>query len=103
MKAKATLTLGELRLFSGEDLQMTCSVPDDPLADWTYRWLYEGELVGTTEVYSLNKARVQQSGSYTCQGEKPIESWPYIVSSAPSDPLTIYVDGKCLCTNCFVG
>lgn len=96
MKAKATVTLGESRLFSGEDVQVTCSVPDDPLSNWIYRWFLDGVFLSSTEVYSINKARIQQSGKYTCQGEKTIKSWPYIVSSAPSDPLDIYVDGKCL-------
>lgn len=102
MKAKATVSLGEARLFSGEDVQMTCSVPDDPLSDWKYQWFRDGILLSSTEVYSLEKAQVLQSGNYTCQGEKIIKDWPYIVSSVPSDPLKIYVDGKCFCTNCCV-
>lgn len=99
MKAKATVSVGELRLFSGEDVQLACSVPEDPLADWTYKWLFEDyDLpVSSTELYSVNKALVMQRGSYRCQGEKTISSWPYVVSSLPSDPIKLYVDGKSIC------
>ncbi|KAF4076755.1 hypothetical protein AMELA_G00218740 [Ameiurus melas] len=93
VKAKATVSLGEPRLFSGEDVQMTCSVPDDPSPNWTYEWFHDGELLSAIEVYSLNKAQVLQSGSYTCKGTRTIEAWPYTVSSIPSDPLEIHVDG----------
>lgn len=102
MKAKATVSLGEPRLFSGEPLQITCSVPDDLLSNWRYQWFRNGVLLSSTKVYSLEKAQVQQSGNYICQGEKSIPDWPYIVSSIPSDPLKVDVDGKCLCTNCCV-
>lgn len=95
VKAKATVSLGKPRLFSGEDVQMTCSVPDDPSSNWTYEWFHDGELLSATEVYSLNKAQVLQSGNYTCKGLKTIKAWPYIVPSIPSDPLKIHVDGKC--------
>lgn len=101
-KAKATVTAGESRLFSGENVQMTCSVPDDPDADWTYTWFYENTLLSSAKVYNLNNALVTQSGDYSCQGEKTITSWPYIVSANRSEPLNIYVDGKCLCTKCCV-
>lgn len=93
VKAKATVSLGKPRLFSGEDVQMTCSVPDDPSSNWTYEWFHDGELLSATEVYSLNKAQVLQSGNYTCKGLKTIKAWPYIVPSIPSDPLKIHVDG----------
>ncbi|XP_060761262.1 high affinity immunoglobulin gamma Fc receptor I-like [Neoarius graeffei] len=93
VKAKATVSLGEPRLFSGEPLQITCSVPDDLLSNWRYQWFRNGVLLSSTKVYSLEKAQVQQSGNYICQGEKSIPDWPYIVSSIPSDPLKVDVDG----------
>ncbi|MCJ8744835.1 hypothetical protein PDJAM_G00123290 [Pangasius djambal] len=93
VKAKATVSLGEPWLFSGEDVQMTCSVPDDPSPDWSYQWFHDGVLLSSTDVYSLKKARVQQSGTYTCQGERPLKVWPYSKLSILSDPLNIHVDG----------
>ncbi|XP_026796962.1 high affinity immunoglobulin gamma Fc receptor I [Pangasianodon hypophthalmus] len=93
VKAKATLSLGELWFFSGEDVQMTCSVPDDPSTDWSYQWFLDGVLLSSTNVYSIQKARVQQSGNYTCQGQKLLKEWPYSMLTIPSNPLKINVDG----------
>lgn len=96
VKAKATVSFGEPRLFSGENVEMTCSVPDDPLSDWTYEWFHNDlKLFSSSEVYNLEKAQIRQSGNYTCRAEKAIEAWPYSVTSTPSDPLEIDVDGKC--------
>ncbi|KAI5626413.1 roundabout-like 2-like [Silurus asotus] len=93
VKAKATVSLGDHHFFSGQDVEMTCSVPDDPLASWTYEWFHEGKLESSSEVYQLKKARVLQSGNYTCKGQKAITDWPYTVETIPSDPLNIEVDG----------
>ncbi|XP_060730931.1 high affinity immunoglobulin gamma Fc receptor I-like [Tachysurus vachellii] len=92
-KAKATVSSGHQQLFSGEDVQLTCSVPDDPSSSWKYQWFHDGVSLGFTTVYSIKKARVQQSGSYTCQGQKAITTHPYTQSSVLSDPLKIHVDG----------
>lgn len=94
LKAKATVSSGHQQLFSGEDVQLTCSVPDDTSSSWKYQWFHDGVSLGFTTVYSINKARFQQSGSYTCQGQKAITTQPYTQSSVLSDPLKIHVDGK---------
>uniref|UniRef100_A0A8B9LDE8 Ig-like domain-containing protein n=1 Tax=Astyanax mexicanus TaxID=7994 RepID=A0A8B9LDE8_ASTMX len=77
--AKITVQTGEARLFSEEDVQLNCSIPDDPGANWKYHWFQYGKRLKTTEVYSFKNAAVQQSGNYTCQGEKDIEAWPYSI------------------------
>uniref|UniRef100_A0A8B9LH10 Ig-like domain-containing protein n=1 Tax=Astyanax mexicanus TaxID=7994 RepID=A0A8B9LH10_ASTMX len=91
--AKITVQTGEARLFSEEDVQLNCSIPDDPGANWKYHWFQYGKRLKTTEVYSFKNAAVQQSGNYTCQGEKDIEAWPYSLNSLPSEPITVHVDG----------
>ncbi|XP_022518339.2 high affinity immunoglobulin gamma Fc receptor I [Astyanax mexicanus] len=91
--AKITVQTGEARLFSEEDVQLKCSIPDDPGANWKYHWFQYGKRLKTTEVYSFKNAAVQQSGNYTCQGEKDIEAWPYSLNSLPSEPITVHVDG----------
>ncbi|XP_027009111.1 high affinity immunoglobulin gamma Fc receptor I-like [Tachysurus fulvidraco] len=93
LKAKATVSSGHQQLFSGENVELTCSVPGDPSSSWTYQWFHDGVSLGFKSVYSIKKARVQQSGSYTCQGQKAIRNQPYTQSSVLSDPLKIHVDG----------
>ncbi|XP_076837069.1 high affinity immunoglobulin gamma Fc receptor I-like isoform X1 [Brachyhypopomus gauderio] len=91
--ALAQVTGGELRLFSGEDVQLRCSVPEDPLSSWRYQWFLNGVLTSSAEVYHLKNAHVLQTGSYTCQGEKDLKEWPYLISSLQSDLLNVHVDG----------
>lgn len=91
--AKATVSLGKPKLFSGEDVQLDCNVPDDHSSSWLYRWFRDGVPLSSNKVYSIKKARVQQSGSYTCQGRKQIKTWPYSIMTNPSDPLKIHVNG----------
>ncbi|XP_062843869.1 high affinity immunoglobulin gamma Fc receptor I-like [Trichomycterus rosablanca] len=91
IKAKATVTTGEQRLFSGEDVQLTCGVPDDLSSSWMYQWFHDGEPVNSWQVYHLRNARVQQSGSYTCEAQKGF--WPNVVTALQSDPINVHVDG----------
>ncbi|XP_072524615.1 high affinity immunoglobulin gamma Fc receptor I-like [Salminus brasiliensis] len=91
--AKVTVHSGEVRLFSGEEVQLTCSVPDDPAAKWSYHWFKDGNLLKTLEVYDLKNAAVWQGGNYTCQGEKEIDTWPYSLKTLISEPLSLQVDG----------
>lgn len=94
--AKATVSLGDPKLFSGEAVQLDCNVPDDHSSSWLYQWFHDGVPLSSNKVYSIKKARIQQSGSYTCRGRKQIKIWPYSIMSNPSDPLKIHVDGKYL-------
>ncbi|XP_036411931.1 low affinity immunoglobulin gamma Fc region receptor III-like [Colossoma macropomum] len=93
IRAKVKVSMGEARLFSGEDVQLTCSVPDQPAPKWTYHWFQNEVSLGIFDVYRLQKAQVQEGGNYTCYGEKDIDTWPYSVQTLPSEPLTVHVDG----------
>uniref|UniRef100_A0A3B4BTX8 Ig-like domain-containing protein n=1 Tax=Pygocentrus nattereri TaxID=42514 RepID=A0A3B4BTX8_PYGNA len=93
VRAKVKVSAGEARLFSGEDVQLSCSVPDQPEPKWTYHWFRDEESLGSWKVYHLQKSQVQQGGNYTCYGEKDIETWPYSAETLPSEPHTVYVDG----------
>ncbi|XP_058274112.1 high affinity immunoglobulin gamma Fc receptor I-like [Hemibagrus wyckioides] len=93
LKAKITVSLGDPQLFTGEDVELSCSVPEDTFSRWRYQWFHNGVSLGYQNVFSIVKARVQQSGTYTCQGIKSIRTQPFRELSVLSDPLQIHVDG----------
>lgn len=94
LKANITVSLGDPQLFTGEDVELSCSVPEDTFPRWRYQWFHNGVSLGFRNVFSITKAQVQQSGTYTCQGIKSIRTQPFTELSVLSDPLQIHVDGK---------
>lgn len=89
------LVSGELRIFSGESVQLRCSIPDDHRSTWSYLWFRGSEqLPQSGERLVLWKARVQQSGKYYCQGLR--DTAVGNIRTLQSLPLEINVDGKSL-------
>ncbi|KAK3534786.1 hypothetical protein QTP86_024749 [Hemibagrus guttatus] len=93
LKAKITVSLGDPQLFSGENVELSCRVPEDTFSSWRYQWFHNGVSLRFGNVFSMTKARVQQSGTYTCRGHKAIRTRPFTELSELSDPLKIHVDG----------
>lgn len=91
--ASITVSKGSMRVFSGEDLRAACSVPDDPSQPWRYSWFRDGQDMG---FYNSSEAWIKHSGKYTCQAERDVKKWPYILNTLPSPPLELHVDRKSL-------
>ncbi|XP_066514092.1 high affinity immunoglobulin gamma Fc receptor I-like [Hoplias malabaricus] len=94
VRARADVTSGEARLFSGEDVTLGCSVPDHPETEWKFLWFRNGvPLSVQTQNLSLKNIPVQKGGNYSCRGEKDIDIWPYSLMTMTSEPLAVHVDG----------
>lgn len=89
LQASITVSMGDMRVFSGEDLRTSCSVPDDPSPYWRYKWFQNGDDIG---FYNSSEAWIKASGKYSCQAEKDLKKWPYLVNTLPSQPLHLHVD-----------
>ncbi|KAI7800426.1 high affinity immunoglobulin gamma Fc receptor I-like [Triplophysa rosa] len=87
--ASITVSKGSVRVFSGDDLRTACSVPDDPSQRWRYRWFRDEQDMG---FYNSSEAWIKHSGNYSCQAERDMKKWPYILSTLPSPPLQLHVD-----------
>ncbi|XP_051963412.1 high affinity immunoglobulin gamma Fc receptor I-like [Xyrauchen texanus] len=87
--ANITLSKGEIQVFTGEDLKITCSVPEDPSSSWRYKWFRDGAEIGLD---GFREIRIEHSGEYSCQAEKDTEKRPFVLSTLPSLPLNLHVD-----------
>ncbi|KAM6933114.1 high affinity immunoglobulin gamma Fc receptor I-like [Xenentodon cancila] len=80
------------RIFSGENLQLRCSLPEDYNTTWTFQWFRGSQLLPPSgQIFKLWNAKVQESGKYSCQG-----IWDTVVGNIktqPSLPVEINVDG----------
>lgn len=94
-KAVASVAEGQLHMLSGGSLRLTCDVPADPSPLWTFKWFFNGNPLTESKSYSIWKARVLQSGNYTCSGDRESElSLTGFMESQLSAPLRIDIDGK---------
>lgn len=93
--AEAAVAEGRLHMLSGGSLRLTCDVPADPSPLWTYDWFFNGQPLTSGQSYSIWKARVLQSGNYTCAGARESElSLSGILETQPSAPLRVDIDGN---------
>ena len=95
-RAVVEMVSGDSRIFSGEDVQLKCSIPDVYKSSWIYQWFRGSEqLMQTGEHLVLWKARVKDSGKYHCQGVR--DTVVGIIKTLQSLPVEINVDGTILC------
>ncbi|XP_029964753.1 low affinity immunoglobulin gamma Fc region receptor III-B-like [Salarias fasciatus] len=80
------------RIFTGESVRLTCGVPDDQGTVWDYQWFRESEqLPQTGPSFSLWKAKIQESGNFSCEGMR--DTWRGKRYTLRSLPVEIKVDG----------
>ncbi|KAM6987473.1 high affinity immunoglobulin gamma Fc receptor I-like [Tautogolabrus adspersus] len=91
-RAHAELVSGDLRLFSGERVQLKCSIPIVHTLSWNYLW-YRGseQLQQGGEHLHLWNTKVKDSGKYYCQGVR--ETIVGDIRTLQSLPVEINVDG----------
>ncbi|CAF97406.1 unnamed protein product [Tetraodon nigroviridis] len=82
---------GDFRIFSGEGVELRCTVPDH-MSTWQYRW-FKGseELHYHGQIFVLWKARVDDTGKYSCQGVR--DTVVGDIRTLQSVPVEIIVDG----------
>ncbi|CAJ1065347.1 Fc receptor-like protein 5 isoform X2 [Xyrichtys novacula] len=92
-RAVAELVSQKSRVFSGESVRLKCSVPDDVnQSSWSFSWFKGSELLPQTgKDLILWKVKVQDSGTFYCQGEK--SSMIGNIHTLQSLPVEISVDG----------
>lgn len=82
--------VGGVRIFSGENVQLKCTVPDE--ATWRYLWFKGSEqLPQSGETMYIWRAQFRDSGPYCCQAVKEKTGR----KSQKSRLLEITVDGRC--------
>ena len=93
------MTEGRSHLLSGGSVRLTCDVPEDPY-HWTFDWFFNGQKLASGKSYAIRKARVFQSGNYTCMGTKESElDQTGILRTEISAPLPVDINGK-VCARC---
>ncbi|XP_034723528.1 titin-like [Etheostoma cragini] len=91
-RAELEMVSGDSRIFSGEELRLTCSIPDVHGSSWTYLWFRGSkELPQDGKDLILWKTKVQDSGKFYCQGVR--NTLVGNIHTLQSLPLEIYVDG----------
>ncbi|XP_031156934.2 Fc receptor-like protein 5 isoform X2 [Sander lucioperca] len=92
LRAVLEIVSGDSRIFSGESVRLTCSIPDVHKSTWTYLWFRESkQLPQSGKDLILWNAKVQESGKYYCQGVR--DTLVGNMHTLQSLPLEIYVDG----------
>ncbi|XP_078102187.1 high affinity immunoglobulin gamma Fc receptor I-like [Sander vitreus] len=91
-RAVLEMVSGDSRIFSGESVRLTCSIPDAHKSSWTYLWFRESkQLSQSGKDLILWNAKVQESGKFYCQGVR--DTLVGNIHTLQSLPLEIYVDG----------
>ncbi|XP_041851028.1 high affinity immunoglobulin epsilon receptor subunit alpha-like [Melanotaenia boesemani] len=91
-RANVKMVLGNLRIFSGETVQLRCSVPVTYSSDWSFLWFRGSEkLAQTGDTLILWNINVKESGKYSCHGERQSVVGP--IHTQRSLPVEINVDG----------
>ncbi|XP_032360467.1 uncharacterized protein LOC116672685 [Etheostoma spectabile] len=91
-RAVVEMVSGDSRIFSGEEVRLTCSVPDVHRSSWTYLWFRgSNQLLQFGKNLTLWKAKVQDSGKFYCQGVR--DTVIGNIHTLQSLPLEIHVDG----------
>nr|XP_020491835.1 high affinity immunoglobulin gamma Fc receptor I-like [Labrus bergylta] len=91
-RTRVELVSGDSRIFSGENVQLKCSVPIVHTLSWNYLW-YRGseKLHWVGEHLHLWDTKVKDSGKYYCQGVR--ETLVGDILTLQSLPVEINVDG----------
>ncbi|CAN9511453.1 unnamed protein product [Ophioblennius macclurei] len=80
------------KIFTGEGIRLTCSVPDDQSSVWGYQWFRDSEqLPQTFETFSLWNAKMKESGNFSCRGVRDVRFEK--LYTLKSLPVEIRVDG----------
>lgn len=83
------------RVFSGESLQLRCSIPDAYMTTWSFLWFRgSNQLPQTGETIRLWNVNVKESGKFSCQGAR--ETDVGTIKTKLSLPVEISVDGRIL-------
>ncbi|XP_056296964.1 uncharacterized protein LOC130210567 isoform X2 [Pseudoliparis swirei] len=91
-RAVVEVASGDSRIFSGESVQLKCSIPDVHKFSWHCLWFKGSEqLPQSGEHLFLWKTKVQESGKFYCQGVR--DTIIGQIRTLQSIPLEINVDG----------
>ncbi|XP_029302962.1 uncharacterized protein LOC115018213 [Cottoperca gobio] len=91
-RAVMEMVSGDSRIFSGESVRLKCSIPDVHRSSWNYLWFRGSEqLLQIGDHLILWKAKVQESGTFYCQGVR--DTLVGNIHTRQSLPLEINVDG----------
>ncbi|XP_044057909.1 Fc receptor-like protein 5 isoform X2 [Siniperca chuatsi] len=91
-RAVIEMVSGDSRIFSGESIQLKCSIPDVHKSSWDYLWFRGSEeLPQIGEHLFLWKANVKESGKFYCQGVR--DTAVGNIYTLQSLPLEISIDG----------
>lgn len=83
---------GHSRVFSGEHVQLRCSIPDGRKSSWNYLWFKgTGRLEHHAEMLTL-KGFLSDSGEFQCQGVRDTAVGNIYTQKSP--PVEINMDGK---------
>ncbi|XP_035536620.1 basement membrane-specific heparan sulfate proteoglycan core protein-like isoform X2 [Morone saxatilis] len=86
------LVSGHSRVFSGENVRLTCHILDIHKSNWDYLWFKESEqLTQHGKHLTLWKTKVKDTGKYYCQGTR--DTAVGNIQTLKSQPLEISVDG----------
>ncbi|XP_070761696.1 high affinity immunoglobulin epsilon receptor subunit alpha-like [Enoplosus armatus] len=92
IQAVLEMVSGESSIFSGESVELKCSISDPNQATWSYRWFRESkQLPQKGENLILWKAHIKESGKFYCQGAR--DTIVGDILSLKSLPVEINVDG----------
>ncbi|XP_075892313.1 Fc receptor-like protein 3 isoform X1 [Nelusetta ayraudi] len=87
VRATVEIVVGDGRIFSGENVLLKCTIPDE--ATWSYLWFKGSEqLPHSGQNLFLWKAQFRDSGTYYCQGVREMT-----IKTQKSQPIEITVDG----------
>ncbi|XP_069562421.1 high affinity immunoglobulin gamma Fc receptor I-like isoform X1 [Brachyistius frenatus] len=91
-RAAVNIVPQESRIFSGESLQLICSVPADTRTSWKYLWFKGSEkLPHSDRELSLWNTNVRDTGKFYCQGWR--DTAVGNIYTMKSLPMEINVDG----------
>lgn len=90
--AQLRLESGHPRVFSGENMRLKCSIPDEHRSSWSFLWFKDGQrLSETSDTLNLWWMHMTRSGKYSCQGWRDTAIGNLYTQH--SLPLEVQVDG----------
>ncbi|XP_054650078.1 Fc receptor-like protein 3 isoform X2 [Dunckerocampus dactyliophorus] len=85
------VTSGHSRVFSGERVQLRCSVADGHKSTWSYLWFKDSKLLSQNSETLTLKGSIDDSGALQCQGVR--DTAVGNIYTNKSLPVDINVDG----------
>ncbi|XP_061734079.1 high affinity immunoglobulin gamma Fc receptor I-like [Nerophis ophidion] len=91
--ARLEVTSGHSRVFSGEQVQLRCSISDSHNSTWDYLWFKDSKrLPQNSETPTLTlRGSIAESGAFQCQGVRDTAVGDIFTLKSP--PVDINVDG----------